>query len=339
MNKIIEVLFEEVQIAYARPLELANGKRSSEVTSVLVRVRLETGETAWGENAPLAGDLRRKGKYLRNCYHIIRQSIMGLEVDDAERLLRELPLRKGPWEVAAATRMALFNLRKIREPHKYKKDWSVIVTVGRTTNLQIYDFISSLDTTEVKLKVGFNPMLDALAFQKLAIDFPNIFFRLDANRGWSLPQACNFLESIPLERVSAFEEPTENLHRDAGFLKNRFDIKLVADESVTDIASIHTLRIIGVDEISLKLQKTLSPSVLVNFAMAAQRQGLGVTIGNVLETSVSTRAALMLADTITSEFYPVTLELDSPWWIKNDPFSQVVILKKSSLRISNKGDV
>lgn len=86
-----------------------------------------------------------------------------------------------------------------------------------------------------KLKVGLrDPQRDLQRIQLIQQSFPDVTLRLDANRSWSLAQAQNFIERLPLQGIEYLEEPLKQPADYARLAPRMTELKcaLALDESL-----------------------------------------------------------------------------------------------------------
>lgn len=170
----------------------------------------------------------------------------------------------------------------------------------------------------LKIKIGRDPDLDlkrVLAVKKIA---PKTQFYLDANQGFSAGEILKFLKLLQRYevRISLLEQPVpredwEGLKKVSRSTK----IPVCADESVRSIAE--ALKIIkekAAPVINIKLMK-FGMVHSREIALLAQRAGVKLMIGGMLESSVAMTASAHIAAGMNCFSY---IDLDTPFFIRDD---------------------
>lgn len=158
----------------------------------------------------------------------------------------------------------------------------------------------------IKVKVGFDPVSDAIALQRLLDDAPaHVTFRVDANQGYSLADAQTFLTHLSSSRIEHLEQPLPvgNLDSHAS-LTATSDIAIILDEEVATAEDLRRVdRADAADGVKFKLMKCGGPRNAVRLLEDATERGLSVIFGNgvqseigcLLEAAVWTNAGLTTA--------------------------------------------
>lgn len=177
------------------------------------------------------------------------------------------------------------------------------------------DVMRQLETASafhvLKLKVGFKGDLEFVDFVLKHAD-KQIF--LDANGGWSAPEALDRIRSLAGYPIEFFEQPIGDPQlRDLDALKSRSNCVIFLDESIKTITDIeHFLPV--VDGVNLKLSKCGGISNVITMAERAKELELKLLIGCMLESSIGITAALHLGGLF--DYF----DLDSIMLTENDPY-------------------
>ena len=170
-----------------------------------------------------------------------------------------------------------------------------------------------------KLKVGSDMDADVRRVERLATRHPEVEFILDANQGFDLKGAREFLQAVaPLSRrIRLIEQPVRRDDLEAmAALRADGSIPIAADESVFTLDDAR--RVIhhqAADCINLKIMKTgLSETIAI--ARMAREAGLTLMIGGMMESrlAMSFSYSLVLATGWISH-----LDLDTPLLMAHDP--------------------
>jgi o-succinylbenzoate synthase len=170
-----------------------------------------------------------------------------------------------------------------------------------------------------KMKVGSDIDADVRRVERLAARHPDVDFILDANQGFDVKGAREFLHAVtPLSRrVRLIEQPVARDDLD-GMAALRADraIPIAADESVFSLADARRVIAHGAaDCINLKIMKTgLSDTIAI--ARAAKAAGLSLMIGGMMESRLAMAFSWSL---VLATGWITHLDLDTPLLMAHDP--------------------
>lgn len=169
------------------------------------------------------------------------------------------------------------------------------------------------DYGTIKIKLGSDDDESRLAAIRAAR--PDARLRVDANAGWSLPEALRLVERLEGFDLEMIEQPLAKSEIEGlGEVQRHTLIPIVADESVQTLADVERLAKAGVAGINLKLQKIGGLTPALQILQRARELGLRVMLGCMIETSIGATAMAHLSG--LAEW----VDLDSPMLISNDPF-------------------
>jgi len=165
----------------------------------------------------------------------------------------------------------------------------------------------------LKIKLGRDPDFDIAALSRVAAAAPNARLRVDANGGWTLPQARELIPKLAQRGVEMVEQP---LPRGAlwqlGDLRRSSPLPIFADEDVQGLASLTELR--GrVDGINIKLMKAGGITEALAMIAFARREGWQVLLGCMIESRIGLAAAAELSGLVDA------LDLDAHMLTTGDP--------------------
>ena len=175
----------------------------------------------------------------------------------------------------------------------------------------------------LKIKLGVAHDLEIMReVRKLA---PRKRLRVDANCGWSVPDAIRKAKALEKLGVEFIEQPVPPGHNAAlKRIKNKIGIPLMTDESSLTPEDIPALW--GcVDAINIKLVKCGGLRQALKMIHLAKACGLKVMLGCMIESSVLITAAAQLAPLADYA------DLDGNLLISDDPFRGVTIDKQAKL--------
>lgn len=305
---IHKVTIEPVNIMLDEPFTIAIGRKDS-IENVLITLELENGITGYGEAAPLEPINGENQATVIATLDTIRDYLKGKDVSDYRMISRHL--KSVFWaQVTArcAVEMAMLDAftKSLNIPlykflggavNRIETDYTVdIVTpdIARSNAARL----AKKGYRILKTKVGKNLSDDIDRILAIREGAPGCGMVLDANQGFSPPEAAWFLEVLEKSgiRPDLFEQPV--LKHDLWgmkYVKDRTSIPIAADESVFTAAdAINIVRTGCADVINIKLMKSGIIEAL-DIAAIARSANIKLMIGCMLETSLGLGCAVQLA--------------------------------------------
>jgi len=319
-HRIKDVEIYAFDVPLVAPFRISIGEMGA-ANDVLVRVRTDSGLVGIGEACPfppITGETQATNIAAAKA---IRDMLIGkdpLAVDDALRLIGAI-VHSNPSMVAAFD-MALFDI------------------LGQAAGLPVYrllggakstfesDITTGIDTPEamaagakkhadwgyktLKVKIGLDPDQD---FERLravrAAVGDAITIRIDANQGYTVPQAIYALKKIDKLRIQLCEQPV--LASDLAGLKqvrSESPIPIMADESCFLPAdALRLVRAEACDFMNIKIMKAGGILNAVRIAHIADAANMRCMVGCMLETRIALTAA---AHVVASQANIVYADLD-----------------------------
>lgn len=290
---------------------------------VIVRVHTDEGHVGLGEAtvAPRWSGETSLGS-VAIIDGLIAPAISGEDPTQVTRLRRQIEstIRLNPF-TKAAVEMALWDLAgkaagvpvyqllggKVREEMPIRM---VVGSLDVTAAVDLARQFLERGAKCLKVKVGLDPQLDlerVRAVRELAgSDIP---ISVDANCGWTVPQAVQMLHQLRQFNILFAEQPIATGDpSELAALRRRSDIPIMADESAFtagDVWSLTAQR--AVDIVSVYPGKNSGIQGTVECVHAAKAAGIPCAMGSNLELGIGTAAMLHLGaalPTIASEQYP-----------------------------------
>jgi o-succinylbenzoate synthase len=141
----------------------------------------------------------------------------------------------------------------------------------------------------IKVKIGFDPARDARRLSQLVEAVPaDIAFRVDANQGYDIEEAREFLRTAPTERLQLLEQPLPVDHLDDhARLNDETDVTIMLDEEIEgreDVQAVAATTAAGA--VKFKLMKMGGWTATDRSIRAAQTCGLEVVLGNGVQSTI-----------------------------------------------------
>lgn len=272
-----------------RPYKLSFGP-VTHYDTVLVRLQLADGAEGWGEATLLTGytDETIEGAWglarelLRQPAAAVYGALDPLAganpfLATALRTAREMALGS-PWlAVPAPTAVPVLGLLQADAPAAVPAAVEALLAQGFRT---------------LKVKVGFDPVQDAalVAAAQRAVD-GRALLRLDANQGYSVPQALDFLQRIAPDHIELFEQPCAAgdwaAHLAVRPLARERGVPLMLDESIYSERDIdEAAACSAADYVKVKLMKFTTLERLAAAIARIRAGGMRPVLGNGVATEL-----------------------------------------------------
>jgi L-alanine-DL-glutamate epimerase-like enolase superfamily enzyme len=173
----------------------------------------------------------------------------------------------------------------------------------------------------LKIKVGKDLDADARALEAIGRAVPSARLRVDANAGYSASQAIALARACDRLRIAVecWEQPCAADDLDGlSQVAAELDAPVIADESVrteSDLRAIVDRR--AADGVNLKLAKLGGIHRALSVGLAAQRAGLQLMVGGMVETRLGMTAAAHVACALGGVEF---VDLDTAWLLADDPY-------------------
>ncbi len=344
--KITDVEIFLFDIPLTSPFRIAIGEMTA-ANDLLVRVHTDQGVTGLGEACPfppISGETQATNAAAAKA---IRDMIVGkdpLAVDDLVRLIGPI-VHSNPSAVAAFD-MAFFDiLGKVAGLPLFR-------LLGGTKSVFETDITTSLDTLEkmtaeakgyadkgyktLKVKVGLDPDEDFARLEAIRSAVgPKVAIRIDANQGWTVPQAIYGLRKMAPLNIQFCEQPV--LASDTAGLaavRAQSPISIMADEALFGPAdAVKLIRAGACDSFNIKVMKAGGLLNSVRIAHIADAANMRCMVGCMLETRLALTAA---AHVVASQANIVYADLDGNSEHVEDPIVDGMTVKAGTLTLPEK---
>jgi len=144
---------------------------------------------------------------------------------------------------------------------------------------------------------------------------PGVKLWVDANGGWTLDEALQYLPELESLGIEMLEQPLDKEDiAGMGILQSKTKILVVADESLQSFENLKEIALAGIQGVNIKLMKVGGLSPALKMIRQAKSLDLKVMLGCMIETAIGTTAMahlMGLGDWV---------DLDASALIVNDPF-------------------
>jgi L-alanine-DL-glutamate epimerase-like enolase superfamily enzyme len=344
--KITDIEIFLFDIPLTSPFRIAIGEMTA-ANDLLIRIRTDQGVVGLGEACPFPPITGETQATNAAAARSIRDMLIGKDPLAIDALLREIgPLVHSNPSAVAAFDMALYDiLGKVAGLPLFR-------LLGGTKNVFETDITTSLDTLEnmtaeskkyadmgyktLKVKVGLDPDEDFARLSAIrAAVGRGVAIRIDANQGWTVPQAVYALRKMEPLAIQFCEQPV--LASDTAGLKavrSQSPIAIMADEALFGPAdAIKLIRAEACDTFNIKVMKAGGLLNSIRIAHIADAANMRCMVGCMLESKLALTAA---AHVVASQANIVYADLDGNSEHVVDPIVDGMTVKAGVLTLPEK---
>ncbi|MDD8020787.1 MAG: dipeptide epimerase [Acidobacteriota bacterium] len=341
--KIKKIEIFNFDIPLIEPFHIAIGTMTA-ANDVLVKIITDSGLYGLGESCPFAPITGETQASNIAAARAIREILMGKDPLAIELLMEQIGniVHANPGAVAAFD-MALYdllgkvaNLPLYRLLGGYRSSFETDITSGLNTPEKMVASVKdglARGYRQIKIKVGEDPDLDVRRVKMVreAIG-PDIPLRIDANQGWSVPQAISALKRMEPFNVQFVEQPV--LASDISGLKavrQQSPIPIMADESLfLPSDSTKLIREEACDYFNIKLMKAGGLLNSLKIAQVAAAANIQCMVGCMLESKLGLTAAAHL---VASQKNIIFADLDGNSEHQVDPVIGGIKVEKGTIHL------
>lgn len=181
---------------------------------------------------------------------------------------------------------------------------------------EIPDYLAAIKRfSSLKIKVNAETAEDMLSEIK---KHTQVKLRVDANEGWTdLDTFFRFQETLRGMNIELIEQPfPSSMQAEYRELKKKTPYKILADESIEDVASFEDLAT-QFHAVNIKLMKTGSLTKARDLILEAKRNHMTAMMGCMIETSIGISYGMLFGGMV--EY----VDLDGFLLVKDEPFNMV----------------
>lgn len=300
--KDIEIYYFDIPMV--KPFRISIGVMEG-AKDVLIKIHTDQGIVGIGEACPfppITGETQETNIVVAK---ILRDNLIGKDPLAIEGIMKDFgPLVHTNPSIIAAFDMALYDiLGKVAGLPLFR-------LLGGDRNSFETDLTVDLDTPEnmakmaqdvvkqgykiIKIKVGQDPILDIKRLEAIrsavGYGYP---IRIDANQGWTVPQAIEALKKMEKFDIQFCEQPVSAWNIDGmRIVRNESLIPIMADESLfSPNDAIKLIKAESCDYFNIKLMKSGGIRNAIKIANIAESAGIKCMVGCMLETKIALTAA------------------------------------------------
>ncbi|MGZ9584885.1 mandelate racemase/muconate lactonizing enzyme family protein [Paenibacillus marinisediminis] len=329
------------------------GDVSQGAPHIYVKVTAENGLSGWGEARPShRWSYETLETVVSTIRHYLGPALVGKPVHDLQGMHRAMNsmiaagVSGGQPIAKAAVDMALHDLIGKLDNKSLPELWyaegkssielSYLITTREPEEAgSMARHAKEKGYTALDVKIGLNPSQDVAVLEAVKAEAPELYFRVDANQAYDLPQALRIVKEMARIGVDVFEQPLKanNLLGHAE-LRRRSDVPIALDESIWSASDMmQAIRLEACDTIVIKLTKMggLMPAKLCG--ELAREAGLGLLGGGLTESSIGLTASAHLFNYLGIH---IPVDLNGPIFLQDDPVEDCPIVNEAVVSLPNR---
>ena len=312
MPNITSLDLYQYQIDLNAPLPVAK-QRIDHRVGIIVNVVLDNGQQAFAEVAPLAG-IDIEGLQLQGFSHEtieqvtaeltqLQSTLMGKDVNELNTAVANSAYPSVQFGLSVLLAKCLQQF-----PARVKTQANIPLLYHGLSASAIDNKLADLaNINSVKIKVAQTDMDSEIAFvHQMLARKPSLTLRLDANRGFTLNQAVDFLACLPKKQIEYVEEPclqpSDNIE-----LYKQLGIKYALDEFLLT-ADLDFDKLLqnqpGIGAFILKPMLLGSLSKMQEIVSLADHQGVRCILSSSLESDVGITDLAFISQALTPDNPP-----------------------------------
>ena len=340
--KITKLACEVRKLKLVEPYEIAY-ETIDRCTNVFLQVETDTGTTGWGCAVPDLEITAETGESVMKAFKEVIEPLMtGADPFRFAWLMEEMKMNlpEQPAAIAMAD-MALHDImaREAGVPlYKllggYRDRFATSITIGimpLSPTLEKARFFLENGFRVLKLKGGKNLEEDIEKLTRMReLSGREIDLRFDANQGYTVDEAMEFIVRTKNLHIELFEQPTARENSGLmGRISRMSSVPIMADESLMTLEDIFRLTSKDhVDMINIKLMKVGGITEALHINSVAKSAGVKAMVGCMDESALGIAAALHFALARPNIIYA---DLDGHLDLIDDPFEGIITLKDGIL--------
>ena len=269
----------------------------------LINIIDDEGREGWGEQHISPGSSFESRELGWNFIHNITSKILNKDLENAKKIILQNAKKSPVASTSIYTAIEMLEENKILKANKNIK--SEILTSFNSDNeeeiKEELDQLNELGFKTFKIKVGKSLNDDIKRVETIQKHLNHRGrIRIDANRGYSEKEGCNFVKSLDPFGIELFEQPcdSKNWQANANVAKDS-KIPIMLDEPICKLKDIERAsKIKGVKFCKLKLKRFHSLQLLEEAIAFAHNKGIKIILGDGLGGSINCWMEAMVANNL-----------------------------------------
>ncbi|MCJ7842104.1 dipeptide epimerase [Lederbergia sp. NSJ-179] len=329
-----------------KPLTVALGT-IEHVETLLVQIETDEGLIGIGEGAPFEYVTGETLTTSLSVAEIFKKVLIGenpLNIEKIHTMMDKTIV--GNTATKAAFDIALYDImgKQLNAPlyqllggsgHSFLTDVTIGIDAPEKMAKEAKERVDS-GFSILKIKAGLNPNEDIEAIRLIRDAVGNdIRIRVDANQGWTVPEAIRVMKAIEDYRVEAVEQPLPNWDIEGhAYIRNKVNISVMADESVhSPQDAFKVLKQGAADVINIKLMKSAGLYHAIQINHMAEAAGIACMVGCMLESKIGITAGASL---VAAKKNILEADMDSFLYVKDTGIKGGVSIENGMITLPEK---
>lgn len=326
------------------------GDQQEGAPHVYVKITSDSGEVGWGEARPShRWSYETLESVVTTLNRYLKAVLIGKNAEDLQAVHKEMDAQIAPGFgigqpiAKAAIDMALHDLIG-----KHNKQPLSVLWGGSPDNQIKLSYLISTSHPEVAfrkadqakkegyrgvdVKIGLDPKRDSAILDAVKEAAPGLFFRVDANQAYNLPQAIQLAKTMEHLAVDVFEQPlpAEDLKGHAA-LRRKVNVPIALDESIwTASQLIQAIRMEACDVAVIKVTKMGGLRKAKLCGEIARETNVGLLGGGLTESSLGLTASAHLFNYLEIK---TPVDLNGPFFLADDPVEHRPEIQNGNVRL------
>lgn len=317
---------------------------------VYVKITNGAGEEGWGEARPShRWSYETPESVVTTLNHHIKPLLIGENAEDLQKIHKKMDQHIAPGLgigqpiAKAAVDMALHDLigKSRKQPLTHIWGGTSQKTINLTYLISTNDpkkafkkakYAKEQGYSGVDVKIGLNPKKDLEILEAVYEAAPGLFFRVDANQAYNVPQAVQLSKKLESIDVDVFEQPlsASDLKGHAE-LRRRINIPIALDESIWGPGNlIQALRLEACDVVVIKVTKMGGLRKARLCGEIARESNIGLLGGGLTESSLGLTASAHLFNYLEID---TPVDLNGPMFLEDDPVDRGPKIKDGNVSL------
>jgi muconate cycloisomerase len=324
------------------------GDQNAGAPHVYVKITDDSGHEGWGEARPShRWSYETIESVISTIQNYFKPVIMGVQSENLDQIHTALnqQIKNGQPIAKAAIDMALYDLIG----QQNKKSLARLWFSEPKANIELSYLISTNSPDEaaekakyalvngykgVDVKIGFNLKQDMEIAEAVKHTAPNLYFRVDANQGYTFSSAVKAADYLGQLGVDVFEQPLKSTDLIGhAQLRKKVSIPIALDESIWTPADLmQAIRLEACDTAVIKLTKMGGLTGARRCGEIAREAGLDLLGGGLTESTLGLTASAHLFNYLKIE---TPVDLNGPLFLKDDPVEERSLLQESTVHLND----
>ena len=290
-NYIISVYLFRLDVPLIKPYKLSYNTFHS-FEPIIIRMIDNNGKEGWGEQhiSPGSSNETRDGGW--TFARILAKLIIKKPLNEAKQIISSLSHFSKVAASAMITSIEMMESNKILE-NKGTVKLKLLTAFNAEKEFEIKDELDQLidnGFNTIKVKVGKDVKADLKKINRIQTHLNGrATLRIDANRGYTKIDGCNFVRELEPNYIELFEQPCHSEDWEANAAVAKISkVPIMLDEPICDLKDIkRASQIPGVGLCKLKLKRFTSIQNLYDSIKYAHSLGLKIVLGDGLGSEIN----------------------------------------------------